>query len=178
MWEATIKCDARFDNTFYYAVKTTGIFCRPSCKSKAPNYENTVFFITADDALHSGFRPCKRCRPDLYTLDYDPQNALVEKAKTFLEETYHEKLTLNHLADEIGVSQFYLNRIFKEKTGFTPHKYLEKLRIRKAITLLESTELTSTEICFQIGYETLSSFYKAFKRETSCSPKEFCKKIE
>ncbi|WP_221568229.1 bifunctional transcriptional activator/DNA repair enzyme AdaA [Alkalihalobacillus sp. TS-13] len=173
MLEATIVCDANYDGTFFYAVKTTGIFCRPSCKSKAPKFENIVFFESANDALSSGFRPCKRCRPNLQTEDYDSQKEIVEIAVNIIHQYYDEKLHLKDLAYKVGVSPFYLNRIFRTKTGITPHMYIEKMRIHKSMTLLSTTSLTSIEIAYMVGYETLSSFYKAFKRVTNSSPKEY-----
>ncbi|MGP4079981.1 bifunctional transcriptional activator/DNA repair enzyme AdaA [Pseudalkalibacillus sp. R45] len=173
MWEATINCDANYDGSFFYAVKTTGIFCRPSCKSKSPKSENIVFFENANDALSGGFRPCKRCRPNLQSEDYDSQKEIVEKAVNIIHQYYDEKIQLKDLAYKVGVSPFYLNRIFRTKTGITPHMYIEKIRIHKSMTLLSTTSLTSTEIAYKIGYDSLSSFYKAFKRVTNSSPKEY-----
>jgi AraC family transcriptional regulator of adaptative response / methylphosphotriester-DNA alkyltransferase methyltransferase len=64
MWDATVSCDKEYDGAFFYAVKTTGIFCRPSCKSRVPNKDNVSFFLNASEAQKAGYRPCKRCRPD------------------------------------------------------------------------------------------------------------------
>lgn len=173
MWEAVVTCNQQYDGKFFYAVKTTGIFCRPSCKSKTPNYKNICFFKTAKDALQQGFRPCKRCKPELHVDMYDPQLEVVEQAKNYLEDHYREKILLRTLAGEIGVSPYHLNRIFKEKTGFTPHMYLEHMRIEKARNLLLSTAYSSTEICFQVGYQSFSSFYRQFKKISGCSPKQY-----
>ncbi|WP_408011168.1 bifunctional transcriptional activator/DNA repair enzyme AdaA [Pseudalkalibacillus sp. A8] len=173
MLEATIECDANYDGTFFYAVKTTGIFCRPSCKSKAPKFENIVFFENANDALSSGFRPCKRCRPNVPSKDYDPQKEIVENLLDIIYQNYDQKIQLKNLAKKVGVSPFYLNRMFRNKTGLTPHMHLEKIRIYKSMILLSTTSLKSTEIAYKVGYETLSSFYKAFKKVTNSSPKEY-----
>lgn len=175
MWKATVTCDDRYDGEFFYAVKTTGIFCRPSCKSRTPQLNNVRFFKYAQEALREGFRPCKRCRPDIYVRHYDPSQEIVEDVQTILENRYDEKIQLKNLAQDVGLSPFYLNRLFKEKTGFTPRQYLEKVRIQKAVLLLKTTDLSSTEIGFQVGYENLSSFYKAFKNVTGCSPGEYRK---
>lgn len=178
MWEAVVTCNQKYDGKFFYAVKTTGIFCRPSCKSKTPNHKNICFFETAKEAMNHGFRPCKRCKPDLHVDIFDPHLEIVEQTQNYLEHHYQEKITLNTLAFKIGVSPYYLNRIFKEKTGFTPHHYLEKVRIEKAGHLLLSTAYSSTEICFQVGYNNFSSFYRQFKKIYGCSPNQYRMKKE
>ena len=172
-WEAIVTCDHSFDGKFFYAVKTTGIFCRPSCKSKTPHYKNICFFNHAREAVQQGFRPCKRCRPELLIDSYDPQQEILEKTKLFLEKNYEEKITLDTIAVIIGVSPYHLSRTFKEHTGTSPHEYLEQLRIQKAKNLLMNTDHNVTEICFQIGYKNLSSFYKHFKKSCGCSPHQF-----
>jgi len=163
----------RYDGKFFYAVKTTGIFCRPSCKSKTPNYDNIYFFENAANAIQQGFRPCKRCQPELSTVTYDPQQEIVDESINYLKQHYQEKITLNSLAFKIGVSPYYLSRIFKERLGITPHKYLEIIRIHKAQRLLLNTVHNSTEICFQVGYKNFSSFYRHFKKICGCSPSQF-----
>jgi len=64
MWKAIVECDSSYDGTFYYGLRTTKIFCKPSCKSKTPNRENVGIFATPENARRAGLRPCKRCRPD------------------------------------------------------------------------------------------------------------------
>nr|WP_318281174.1 helix-turn-helix transcriptional regulator [Paenibacillus bovis] len=97
----------------------------------------------------------------------------MEGTKLFLDKHYQERITLNNLAVRIGVSPHHLSRIFKEKLNITPHKYLENIRIHKAKSLLLSTEHNITEICFEVGYHNLSSFYKHFKKTCGCSPHQF-----
>lgn len=79
-WDAVKQNDKTCDGIFFYAVKSTGIFCRPSCKSRLPKKDNVTFFNTADQALAAGFRPCKRCRPDL--LEFEPIKEIAKKNKT------------------------------------------------------------------------------------------------
>ncbi|WP_419893512.1 bifunctional transcriptional activator/DNA repair enzyme AdaA [Oceanobacillus kimchii] len=173
MWDAVVECDKKYDGKFFYAVKTTGIFCRPSCKSKNPNYENICFFENAKDAIEQGFRPCKRCQPELSIVTYNPQQEIVDESINYLKQHYQEIITLNSLAFKIGVSPSYLSRVFKEKLGITPHKYLEIIRIHKAHQLLLNTVYNSTEICFQVGYKNFSSFYRHFKKISGCSPSQY-----
>ncbi|WHY81655.1 Ada metal-binding domain-containing protein [Siminovitchia fortis] len=173
MWEATVTCNPEYDGKFFYAIKTTGIYCRPSCRSKTPRYKNVSFFKNAVEAQKAGYRPCKRCRPDLKLQSYDPLESIIEDTKEIIENKYWKNIHLNTLAEEVGVSRFHLNRIFKNRTGYTPRMYLEKIRIQKAKELLNTTKLSSTDIGFQIGYQSISSFYNAFKRCTGLSPREF-----
>ncbi|MDX8045225.1 Ada metal-binding domain-containing protein [Gracilibacillus sp. S3-1-1] len=173
MWNAVVTCDKRYDGMFFYAVRTTGIFCRPSCKSKTPNIDNICFFENVEDAIHQGFRPCKRCQPELSIKTYDPQQEIVDVTINYLKQHYQEKLTLNYIAFQIGVSPYYLSRIFTEKLNISPLKYLESIRIREAQQLLLNTVHNSTEICFQVGYNNFSSFYRHFKKNCGCSPSQY-----
>jgi len=90
-WQAVVSCDSSFDNRFFYGVRTTGIFCRPSCRSKTPARENITFFSSAASAIDNGFRPCKRCRPDKAI--FAPESELVQKTRAFLDESFHQDLT-------------------------------------------------------------------------------------
>lgn len=173
MWKATISCDPAYDGVFFYAVKTTGIFCRPSCKSRVPNDENVSFYLYSEEAKRAGYRPCKRCRPDLSLKKYDPFSFILEDTMMLIESNYVQNISLNDIASTVGVSRFHLNRIFKERTGYTPRKYLEEVRVKKAKELLLTTNFNSTEIGYQIGYQSISSFYNAFKRNTGLSPRRF-----
>ncbi|MFZ4451087.1 bifunctional transcriptional activator/DNA repair enzyme AdaA [Salibacterium aidingense] len=173
MWKATVTCDSAYDRIFFYAVKTTGIFCRPSCKSKVPNCENVSFFSNINEVQRAGYRPCKRCRPDLNIKIYDPFESVLEDTMRLIKNNYVHNMSLHEIASRVGVSRFHLNRIFKERTGYTPRIYLEKIRVKKAKELLLTTELNCMEIGYQTGYQSISSFYHAFKRNTGLSPGRF-----
>jgi AraC family transcriptional regulator of adaptative response / methylphosphotriester-DNA alkyltransferase methyltransferase len=173
MWQAVISCNSTYDSRFIYAVKTTKIYCRPSCKSKTPNLENVRFFNTPLEAEKEGYRACKRCQPQQNEISYDPYDQVISDTISILTKNYDKRLFLRELASQVGVSSYHLNRTFKDKEGVTPRLYIEKFRIDKAKELLLSTTSTNTEVCFQIGYESLSSFYKAFQKHVGYSPKEF-----
>ncbi|MGE5675577.1 MAG: Ada metal-binding domain-containing protein, partial [Mycobacterium leprae] len=91
-WRAITQCDPAYDGQFYYAVKTTGIFCRPSCKSRVPNRGNVIVFHSAHAAVEAGFRACKRCRPDQC---HGPAAELVQRALDYMAVHYSEPLTLS-----------------------------------------------------------------------------------
>jgi len=167
--------DYSYDGVFFYAVKTTGIFCRPSCRSRNPNIENITFFQTAEDAKVAGFRPCKRCQPD--TIHFDPKMELINDTKAYIQAHYKEKLTLQQLAQSIGISPFYLGRLFKEQTSGTPRSYLENIRVRKAAHLLKTTDLPIIDICYEVGFQSASSFYHAFQKQTKHTPQQYRKEL-
>ena len=112
MWEKIIACDRKYDGLFYTAVKTTKIFCRPSCKSRKPKKGNVEFFHDMSEVEKAGFRACKRCRPEV---EHSPHTELVRKVIAFLVSQYKQKLELQDIANHVGVSPFYLERLFKQE---------------------------------------------------------------
>jgi AraC family transcriptional regulator of adaptative response / methylphosphotriester-DNA alkyltransferase methyltransferase len=102
---------------------------------------------------------------------------MVQNVMAFLVENYKQNLLLGDISKHVGVSSFYLERLFKRLTSETPRTFLEKVRIDKASHLLKATELPVIEICFESGYRSLSSFYKVFRRLKDCSPSEYRKKV-
>lgn len=170
MWEKIIACDKTYDGIFYTAVKTTKIYCRPSCRSRKPKKINVEFYHDITEVEKAGFRPCKRCQPEV---EHSPHTALVRKVTTFLISNYKQKLTLEDIANYVGISPYHLERVFKQATSETPRTYLEKIRVDKAAHLLKSTNLTNLEICYEVGFQSPSNFYKAFRRLINCSPSEY-----
>ena len=163
MWEAVRDCDASCDGKFFYGVKTTGIYCRPSCKSKLARRENVVFFRTREEAETAGFRPCKRCRPDL--LQYDPALELSERTKELLDQHFSDRLRLGRDMKGMGVSRKHLTQVFKQKYDLTPSEYLIRVRIAAARQLLQDgSEIP--DAAGMAGYENLSEFYDQFRRQT------------
>lgn len=170
MWDIILACDSSYDGVFYTAVKTTKIYCRPSCKSRKPKKINVEFYEKIEEVELAGFRACKRCQPNV---DRSPAIDIVEKAKRFLEMNYKQKVLLQDIADHIGVSSFYLERLFKQHTSQTPRSYLTKIRIRHAEDLLQNSTKTNLEICYEVGFQSPSNFYQSFQRLRHCSPSEF-----
>ena len=175
-WSAAARNDAAMDGLFYYAVKSTGIFCRPSCKSRRPSRENVLFFDTAEEAMAAGFRPCKRCRPELAT--YQPLQEIAREAKSLIERYPFDK---QRLAEELGrldVSGRRLAQLYQQQYGMTPNAYADKLRIQAAKERLcksvESGE-SVTDVAYSLGFESLSAFFGFFRRHTGRTPGEFRK---
>ncbi|MBM7683911.1 AraC family transcriptional regulator of adaptative response / methylphosphotriester-DNA alkyltransferase methyltransferase [Pullulanibacillus pueri] len=169
MWEKIIACDRSYDGLFFTAVKTTKIYCRPSCRSRKPKKTNVEFYYTIDDVEKAGYRACKRCQPEVG----HPQREVAQKVMAFLVSHYKHKIILQDIADHVGVSPYYLERLFKHETAETPRTYLEKIRVDKAAHLLQSTKRTNLDICYEVGFQSPSNFYKAFRRRKQCSPSEY-----
>lgn len=172
MWEKVLDCDRKYDGLFFTAVKTTKIYCRPSCRSRKPKKVNVDFYSTMQEAENFGFRACKRCRPEV---EQSPNLEFTHKVISFLMENYKRKLSLDDLSHYIGMSPSYLDRLFKRETGDTPRAYLEKLRIDKAAHLLKHTSGKNLEICYEVGFQSSSHFYKAFRQLKNHSPSEYRK---
>lgn len=172
-WQAVVNCDKSYDSLFLYGVKTTGIFCRPSCKAKTPMRENVIFFENPSYAIVSGFRPCKKCRPDQEV--FEPDIELVKKAKDVFDTNYHKSLGLTHISNQLGVSKNHLVRLFKEHYGLTPIEYITKLRVDKAVELLGQADISIIETAYLAGFKSLSNFYKCFKERIGYSPNQYRK---
>lgn len=175
MWEKIITCDCKYDGLFYTAVKTTKIYCRPSCRSRKPKKINVKFYRDINEVEDAGFRPCKRCQPNV---EHSPHIELVRNIITFLVNHYKQNVILRDIADQVGLSPYYLERLFKQETAETPRTYLEKIRIDKATHLLKNTNLTNLEICYEVGFQSPSNFYKVFRSLKNCSPSEYRKEFQ
>ncbi|MCG7343213.1 helix-turn-helix domain-containing protein [Sporosarcina sp. ACRSL] len=174
MWEKIIACDRKYDGLFFTAVKTTKIYCRPSCRSRKPKKMNVEFYHDMKEVEKAGYRACKRCQPEA---DQSPHIEMVRNIIKFLVNHHKKNVVLKDIADQVGLSPFYLERLFKQETKETPRDYLEKIRIDKAAHLLKSSTLTNLEICYEVGFRSPSNFYKAFRNLKNCSPSEYRKEF-
>ncbi|WP_199615244.1 bifunctional transcriptional activator/DNA repair enzyme AdaA [Paenibacillus alkalitolerans] len=175
IWKAIAKCDAEFDGKFYYGVITTGIFCRPSCKSRTPSKANVRVFQEAEEALQAGFRPCKRCRPD--ELHWHPDEQLAMTVKKFIDRNYTEKITLQSLASRTFVSPFHLQRVFSKVMNVSPVQYVTEVRLQAAKYLLAHTTLPIRQIAQQTGFRTGPRLSAVFGKKLGVPPAEFRENI-
>lgn len=173
-WQAVKNNDSTADGKFYYGVKTTGVFCLPSCKSKLPLEKNIVFFDSYQEAVKTGFRPCKRCRPDL-NLTYSPNEQLLLEIRDFLQQNSSNPHCLENLDIRFNLSSFYLMRIFKNRFVLTPREYVQNNRVQTAKKLLRSSELKITDIAFDCGFTSYTCFYTNFKRIVGMKPEKYRK---
>jgi len=172
VYEAILGHDTKFDGIYYVGIKSTGIFCRPSCRSRTPKKENIVVFDSIESAEKAGFRACKRCRPD-DPGRHGPDAQLAGRLKDLVQKSYDRPLTLAGLAAELNVSQYHLQRVFKRIIGITPARYLHDLRMEQARQLLERGDLPIREIAFGVGFRSLSHFASAFQKANGSSPLKY-----
>lgn len=165
MMEAFLSRDTSFDGIFFTAVKTTGIFCLPSCPARKPKPENVEFFGTTRDALFSGYRPCKRCKP-LRTGSAPPDwlEPLVSRIDAEPQRRWRD-------ADlrEMGISPERARRWFQSVHGMTFHAYARARRLNRALTQIRKGRPV-TSAALESGYESLSGFGSAIRRMTGSTP--------
>ena len=171
MWNAVQNSDENYDGLFFYGVKTTGIFCRPSCKSKIPKKENICYFQSAEQARKAGFRPCKRCRSDL--LEYKPMHNIATEIKQKLNNAVATNSQLS--LEEIGLTSRRLTEIFKQEYGITIKEYSDFLRLSLAKAMLSNTDKKVIDIAYESGFSSISSFNRFFKKKTGITPTEYRK---
>jgi AraC family transcriptional regulator of adaptative response/methylated-DNA-[protein]-cysteine methyltransferase len=169
-WAATVSRDRAADGEFYYSVRTTGVYCRPSCGARLPRRENVRFHTTCAEAEQAGFRPCKRCRPNEAALA-DQHAAAVTKACRLIE-TAEDSPNLDALAEAAGMSRFHFHRIFKAATGLTPKAYAAARRAQRARDELPRRG-TVTEAIFGAGFNSNGRFYAQSAEMLGMTPTDF-----
>lgn len=161
MYKALVQKDSSYEGIFIVGVKTTGIFCRPTCPARKPKLENVEFFSSAKQALDSGYRPCKRCKP-LEANGETPEwvGTILQK----VEEDLTRKWTDEEI-EELDINPNRLRRWFKKHHGTTFHGYVRLRRLGNAIGQIKHGENT-TQVAYEHGYESLSGFREAMKELT------------
>jgi AraC family transcriptional regulator of adaptative response/methylated-DNA-[protein]-cysteine methyltransferase len=157
-WDALCRRDPAADGAFYYAVRTTGVYCRPSCAARLPRRENVSFYATCADAERQGWRPCKRCRPGEPSL-HERQAAAVREACRRIEQA-EEGPSLAALAQSARMSPYHFHRIFKAACGVTPKGYAEACRARRLRGELAKRG-TVTEAIYGAGFNSSGRYYAA-----------------
>ena len=171
-WQAVAQNDSTYDGRFYYAVRSTGVYCRPSCSAKLPKEKNLVYFDTVQEASAAGYRPCKRCRPDLP----DQQGEeIAGRVKEAIDTHYKAKAELAQELANIEVSQRRMTKIFRAKYGATPAEYADCLRIQTAKEMLGKSGASVLETALFLGFESQSAFYSFFYKHTQMTPAEYRK---
>jgi AraC family transcriptional regulator of adaptative response/methylated-DNA-[protein]-cysteine methyltransferase len=166
-WAAVEGRDAAADGSFYYGVKTTGVYCRPGCASRRPLRVNTVFFETIAAAEAAGLRACKRCRPGDASAA-SRHLAAVERACALLR-TSETMPSLADLADAAAISRFHFHRVFKQITGATPRDYARTHRLGTFAQKLDAGEKVTAAI-YASGFGSSSRAYEAASTVLGMTP--------
>ena len=166
-WEALVTRDRNYDGSFVFAVRSTGIYCNPSCPAKRPGKIQVLFFPSPKEAQLSGFRPCRRCRPN--EIAKSPQLAMIDQARTYIQSNLSKKLTLSILSAQVGISPYHFQRTFKRIVGVSPRQYIEALRLAKMKQSLLNGE-TVTKAIYRAGFSSRSRFYENDSHKLGMSP--------
>ena len=172
-WQAVLERDRRSDGKFVYAVRSTGIFCRPSCPSRKPRREQVSFYPDPATAQQQGYRPCKRCRPQEESGE-DPDSKLVGSACEYLAADNPDSIGLEQVAAQVGATPARLRRAFKNVTGlgfkqFTDARRLDQLKIR----LRQAQDVTGA--LYDAGYGSISRLYEKAPSQMGMTPATYRK---
>lgn len=164
-WQAVLERDSQANGRFVYGVRSTGIYCKPSCPSRRPRREQVVFFTEPEAAEQAGFRACRRCQPR----ENDAQIELVQRACRYIEQHLDETVSLEQLGAELGLSQAYAQRLFKRVMGISPRQYAEAQRLERIKgQLKEGVSVTRT--VYEVGYSSSSRLYERAPGQLGMTP--------
>lgn len=169
-WAAVTRRDASADGQFYYAVRSTGVYCRPSCPARLARRENVSFHRTCEDAEHAGYRPCRRCRPHEAGPAAERRTLVVEACRRI--ETADQPPSLDALAQAAGLSRFHFHRLFKAVTGLTPRSYAAACRGGRLRQALHGSR-TVTEAIYDAGFNSSGRCYAATDTLLGMTPSRF-----
>ncbi|MGC4104814.1 MAG: bifunctional DNA-binding transcriptional regulator/O6-methylguanine-DNA methyltransferase Ada [Thermomicrobiales bacterium] len=170
-WQAVIDNTPEADGAFFVCVHTTGIYCRPTCPARRPKRENVSFTVTLEEARRAGFRPCKRCTPDDEASFPQRQAETIARACTRLE-TSEDRLTLQQLATEFGMSPFHFHRVFKQVTGLTPKAYADAHRTERVRDRMNTADSVTAAI-YDAGYASNGRFYETSAQTLGMTPTRY-----
>jgi AraC family transcriptional regulator of adaptative response/methylated-DNA-[protein]-cysteine methyltransferase len=169
-WQAVVHRDRCADGEFVYSVKTTGVYCRPSCAARLARRENVQFHATARDAERAGFRPCKRCKPGNPSVDSEHSAAVAKACKLIVEAD--DAPNLQTLASAVDMSPSHFHRVFKSLTGVTPKAYANAHRARRVREAL-SRGGSVTSAIYRGGFNSSARFYETSNRLLGMKPAAF-----
>lgn len=183
-WQQVLQRDTGADGQFFYAVKSTGIYCRPSCPSRRPTRKNVSFFPSANAAEQAGFRACKRCQPDLAAPRPDPQAAVIAVAAEYLAQHASERTRLADLARVTGVGRLTLLRGFRRVLGVSPSEFARAQRIARFKDALHPAKSAAknpppsqpapkriTDAIYEAGFGSSSRLYESSHNSLGMTPR-------
>lgn len=173
-WAAVVARSAEADGSFWYSVRTTGVYCRPSCSARRARPENVRFHATPEEAERAGFRPCRRCRPDRLERPGRAAAAVVAACRRIERAVAegNEVPPLAALAAEVGMSRYHFHRLFRRETGLTPREYAAAQRGRRVRSELERGA-SVTDAIVDAGYNSSSRFYEKAGQRLGMTPTRY-----
>jgi AraC family transcriptional regulator of adaptative response/methylated-DNA-[protein]-cysteine methyltransferase len=168
-WQAVVDRDATQDGKFFFAVSSTGVYCRPSCPARRPRRENVTFFSKTEEAEKAGYRACLRCRPKAVG---NAQSNLVKAMCRYIERHLDEPTTLAQLAKEFHQSPFHLQRTFKAVLGITPRAYADSVRMDQLKENLRAGH-SVTRAMYDAGYGSSSRLYERTASQLGMTPDKY-----
>ena len=171
-YRAVAGRDARFDGWFFTAVRTTGIYCRPSCPARTPLARNVSFFTTAAAAQAAGYRACRRCRPDAVpgSPEWDVRADVVARAMRLIADGAVERSGVPGLAAHLGYSERQLNRLLVAELGVGPLALARAQRAQTARVLIETTDLSMADVAFAAGFASIRQFNDTVREVFATTP--------
>lgn len=169
-WNAVVTRDRSADSSFVYSVRTTGVYCRPSCAARRANPKNVQFHRTAGEAQLAGFRPCKRCRPGQLTLAQQHATTIARLCREM--DAAEEPSRLEDLAKRAGLSPSHFHRVFKAVTGLTPRAYAAAQRARRVRNTLQ-TAPSVTDAIYDAGFNSGGRFYETSNQILGMKPRAY-----
>jgi AraC family transcriptional regulator of adaptative response/methylated-DNA-[protein]-cysteine methyltransferase len=169
-WQQVLARDASADGQFVYAVKSTGIYCKPSCPSRRPERKNVSFFPNNELAEAAGFRACLRCEPTRTVAKPDVQAEAIAKAAAFLSTHAGERTKLDDIAEAAGLGKFALQRGFKRVLGVTPGEFAREQRKERFRDRVRKPRLSVTDAVYEAGFGSPSRLYEGVDRTLGMSP--------
>jgi AraC family transcriptional regulator of adaptative response/methylated-DNA-[protein]-cysteine methyltransferase len=171
-WEAALTRSRDADGLFVFGVRTTGIYCRPSCPARRARREHVVFFREPEQAEQAGFRPCLRCHPQRMDDPLVPQKQLVERIRTYIADHLDASIRLDDLARVFHLSPSYIQRTFKRIQGVSPRQYAESCRLQQFKEHLQQGN-TITDALYDAGYQSSSSVYGRTPAQLGMTPSAY-----
>lgn len=170
--QARLSRDPRFDGTFFLAVRTTGIYCRPICPARPPAEKNVTYYASAAQAADAGYRPCLRCRPESApdSPAWQGSSTTVKRALELIKQGALNTGSLDALATRLGVGERYLRKLFQRDLGISPQAVALNQRLLFAKKLLAETDLPITEVAFAAGFGSVRRFNSAVRDQFRLSP--------